>query len=346
MTEAQTTEPNIYTQKTALVIGATGGVGGAAMRALQRRGWRIKALNRNPKAAAKAHPTPGVTWIKGDAMVPADVLAAAEGAALIVHGANPPGYRNWGKLVLPMLDSTIAAAKAHRARILFPGTVYNYGPDVYEPDGASGVTETAPQNPRTRKGKIRAEMERRLQASGVPTIIVRAGDFFGPGATANSWFLQIVKPGRSVRSISNPAAKDAGHAWAYLPDLGETMARLAERADELPIFATFHFGGHWFESGQALGQAIRRVAERPKAPIRTFPWFIVVGLSPVVPLFRELAEMRYLWKRPLRLDNSKLTAFLGEEPHTPTDCAVAGALDALGCLQADWPVTSQSIVTA
>ena len=339
------TSDNIHT-RTALVIGATGGVGGAATKALLQRGWRIKALNRDPETAAKAHSMPGVTWIKGDAMSPADVLAAAEGVQLIVHGANPPGYRNWGKLVLPMLDSTIAAAKVVGARILFPGTVYNYGPDVYERNGAKGVSETAAQNPRTRKGKIRAEMERRLQASGVPTIVVRAGDFFGPGATANSWFSQLVTPGKPVRAVNNPAAKGVGHAWAYLPDLAETMARLVDRANELPTFAAFNFGGHWFASGVDLAQAIRRVAEQPKAPIRGFPWFMVIGLSPVVPIFHELMEMRYLWKRPLKLDNAKLKAFLGEEPHTSTDCAVAGALDTLGCLKADWPVRAGSVVTA
>jgi hypothetical protein len=36
----------------------------------------------------------------------ADVAAAAERARFIVHGANPPMYKNWPKLVLPMLESS------------------------------------------------------------------------------------------------------------------------------------------------------------------------------------------------------------------------------------------------
>ncbi len=35
-----------------------------------------------------------------------------QGVSLIVHAVNPPGYRNWGQLVLPMIDNTIAAAQA------------------------------------------------------------------------------------------------------------------------------------------------------------------------------------------------------------------------------------------
>ena len=65
-----------------------------------------------------------------------------------------------------------------------------------------------------------------------------------------------------------------------------------------------------------------------------FPWPLVRLLSPVVPLFRELAEMRYLWDVPVRLDNARLKAFLGDEPHTPLDRAVRETLEGMGCLAA------------
>ena len=77
-----------------------------------------------------------------------------------MHAVNPPGYRNWGTLVLPMLANSIAAARAAGARILLPGTVYNYGPDAWPL-----LREDAPQHPETRKGAIRVEMERRLEAA-------------------------------------------------------------------------------------------------------------------------------------------------------------------------------------
>ena len=101
------------TPRTALIIGATGSFGGHAAVALIKRGWRVRALARDPEAAARktgAH-TP-IEWLKGDAMNAADVLAASEGADVIVHGANPPGYKNWRGLAVPMLDNTIAAAIA------------------------------------------------------------------------------------------------------------------------------------------------------------------------------------------------------------------------------------------
>lgn len=59
---------------------------------------------------------------------------------------------------------------------------------------------------------------------------------------------------------------------------------------------------------------------------------LAYALSPFVTVFREMLELRYLWKRPMRLDNAKLVAFLGAEPHTPIDAAVHATLVGLGCL--------------
>lgn len=157
--------------KTALVLGATGGIGGAVARRLKAGGWCVTALHR---LAGQMGARDGLDWVQGDAMNAGDVARAARGASLIVHAINPPGYRRWDELVLPMLDNAIAAAAGSRARILLPGTVYNYGPDAW-PNPA----EDAPQNPLTRKGRIRVEMEARLhraaEESRARALIVRAG---------------------------------------------------------------------------------------------------------------------------------------------------------------------------
>ncbi len=310
--------------RTALVLGATGGIGGEVARTLKARGWHVRALNRNPEAVSGRD---GLEWVGGDAMDAASVTAAAEGASLIVHAVNPPGYRNWGKLVLPMLASTIAAAQARGAGILLPGTVYNYGPDAWPL-----LREDAPQNPRTRKGAIRVEMERRLRTAaeaGTRVTIVRAGDFFGP-RPGSTWFGQIVKPGQEPKAVSYPGTPGVGHQWAYLPDLAKAMARLVE-ADRAEPFDRYHFGGHWDPDGSEMIASIRRVVGKP-LPQRRFPWPLIRLASPVVPLFRELQEMRYIWKQPLRMPNDRLTATIGPEPHTPLDAAVAATLTGLGVL--------------
>jgi nucleoside-diphosphate-sugar epimerase len=311
--------------RTALVLGATGGIGGEVATALRRHGWQVRALHRTRSGTHN-----GIAWLRGDAMRPQDVIAAANGVALIVHAVNPPGYRDWDRLVLPMLESTIAAARAAGARILLPGNVYNYGPDAFPL-----VKEDSPQHPLTRKGAIRVEMEQRLAAAaetGVRSLVVRAGDFFGPAA-GNNWFSQgLVKPGRAVSAVTLPGGPGIGHAWAYLPDLAEAMARLAEREDQLAAFDSFHFAGHWDADGTQMAAAIRRVTGKADLPLRRFPWLLARLASPFVTLFREIVEMRYLWQEAVALDNSRLVSVLGSEPHTPLDEAVRATLTGLGCL--------------
>jgi len=318
------------TERTALVIGATGSFGGHAAAALVHHGWRVRALARDPEAAsAKAGPRMPIDWIAGDGMNAADVARAAAGASVIVHAANPPGYKNWRGLAIPMLAATIAAAEASGARIVLPGNVYNYAPD-----SGARIAEDAPQRPTTRKGKVRVEMERMLQDAtrrGAKALALRAGDFFGPAAPNSSFQWLTTRRGR-VRSVLAPGPVDVGHAFAYLPDLAETLARLLDREAALADFETFHFAGHWLARGDALAGAIRRAAGDPAIPLKPFPYPLIYALSPFVEMFRELLEMRYLWEKPIGLDDARLRAFLGDIPATPFDTAVRETLADMGCL--------------
>lgn len=312
------------TTRTVLVLGATGGAGGAIAAALLRHGWTVRALVRD---AARPGLDPRIDWREGDAMHAADVAQAAEGVDVLVHAVNPPGYRDWDKLVLPMLDNSLAAARANGARLVLPGTIYNYGPDAFPV-----LDEHSPQRPLTRKGAIRVAMEQRLaDATDVRSLILRCGDFFGP-RVGNSWFTVMAKPGRRLRALIYPGRRDLAHTWAYLPDVGETVARLLERERELERFARFHFAGH-FMTGDALLAATRRVTGNAALPLRAFPWMLANLAAPFVVMLRELREMRYLWREPLRLDNRELVGWLGEEPYTPLDQAIDTTLRGFGCLE-------------
>jgi nucleoside-diphosphate-sugar epimerase len=123
-----------------------------------------------------------------------------------------------------------------------------------------------------------------------------------------------------------------GHQWAYLPDVAETMVPLVEKVDELETFAVFHMKGHWDADGTRMIDAIRRSVGNTRIKFRSMPWRLMRLASPFVPLFRELAEIRYLWTIPARMGNERLTAILGAEPHTSLDIAVHNRLIGLGCL--------------
>ena len=106
--------------------------------------------------------------------------------------------------------------------------------------------------------------------------------------------------------------------------------------DSLESFATFHMEGHWDPDGTQMIGAIRRVVARRTGVVEprvsAFPWWLLTLAAPFVTTFREMREMRYLWRHPLRMDNSRLEAVLGREPHTPLEAAVEATLAGLGCL--------------
>jgi nucleoside-diphosphate-sugar epimerase len=250
-----------------------------------------------------------------------DVIEAARGTELIVHAANPPNYKNWRGLALPMLDNSIAAAKFCNARVLLPATLYNFSREAHL------LRENSPQIPNTRKGQVRVEMELRLQRAslyGVRSIVVRAGDFFGPGAR-NSWLTRGVVLSRP-RMIFNPGSAGVGHSWAYLPDLAEAMVRLIESARPMSDYEVFHFRGHWFERGEKLLELICRSQGMDTRRVRAFPWWAIALAAPFVDVCREMLEMRYLWQVPTQLDNAKLRAQIGPEPHTPIEEALDATL--------------------
>lgn len=353
--------------RTALVLGATGGFGREAAAALARHRWHVRALTRRSIPTGDRHVagrvaasglaaselavagvaaggvvSDGIEWIAGDAMNASDVGRAAEGVAAIIHAVNPPGYRDWDTLAPAMLEATIAAARAVGARIVLPGNIYNFGPDAFPL-----LHEDSPQHPVSRKGAVRVAMEKRLEAEaaeGVRSLIPRAGDFIGPHASGSTWFAQVVvKPGKRPTSIANPAPPGVSHAWAYLPDLAETVGRLLDRDGDLPAFARFHFAGYQV-TGEEIAAAVAQALGETTIGIRRFPWALTRLLSPFVRLFRELGEMRYLWDTPIALDDARLRAFLGAPPpSTPLAIAIRETLIGLGCMPpAELPPTQSS----
>jgi hypothetical protein len=98
--------------RTALVLGATGGVGSAVAHRLAAGGWTVRALHRDPNSIEKAEP---FDWIRGDALVPEDVERAADGVPVIVHAVKPRLYPKVfkGPLVDRLLEPRVVTTGSH-----------------------------------------------------------------------------------------------------------------------------------------------------------------------------------------------------------------------------------------
>jgi nucleoside-diphosphate-sugar epimerase len=233
---------------------------------------------------------------------------------------------------MPLFHQGLAVAHRLKATFMLPGNVYNFGAQM--PAVLNGRT---PQQATTRKGRIRVAMERELQslaANGqLRSIVIRAGDFFGSGS--GSWMdLVIVKSLRQGK-LTYPGPLQVPHAWAYLPDLARAFVAAASRADELPAFADLPFAGHTLTGAELLAAVERAASALGLAPAAGFrrggmPWGVIKLGGLVVPMWRELTEMSYLWRVPHALDGAALQRALGPLPATSLDTALREALLALG----------------
>lgn len=316
-------------QATVLILGARGRFGLAAARAFADAGWRVLGQMR-PGAQAGADQR--IEWLATDLRDTQALATAARGAAVVVHALNP-AYTNaaWRDQVAPMMDAAIAVTRTLDATLMVPGNVYNFGAAM-----PAVLREDTPQLAQTVKGHIRIGMETQLQRSGVRAVVIRAGDFFGSGR--GTWFDAIIVKRIQKGVFTYPGRGGTGTAWAYLPDLARAFVAVALQRDRLPAFEVLHFAGYqltaqqWLDALHPLARAQGWVAPKAHVTLSRLPWPLIRLGALVVPSWAALLEMRYLWDTPHRLDNGKLTALIGPEPHTPLPHAARQALVDLGLL--------------
>ena len=315
-----------------LILGANGRLGCAAAQAFDAAGWRVLAqVRRDVSADLPAGATP-LRQLLDDA---AALAGAAGNASVVVHAVNPP-YTRWDAEALPALRAGLEVAERLGAHFMLPGNVYNFGAGM-----PAVLHEDTPQRPTTRKGEIRVQMEalmaQRTAAGRFTASVVRAGDFFGAGT--GNWFDQAIVKSLRAGKLVYPGPLDLPHAWAYLPDLARAFVRVVQQPAPA-AFSTWHFEGHTLTGAQLL-DALEAVAQelqlvplnRQAAGLRrgSLPWGLIGAMGLVVPTWRELARMAYLWRVPHALDGRRLAALPGGALQaTPLRTALRASLLALG----------------
>ncbi|BDT68217.1 hypothetical protein os1_23990 [Comamonadaceae bacterium OS-1] len=318
-------------QPTILILGARGRFGLAAALAFADAGWRVLGLVRpGAPLSAETASDPRIEWLVADLHDTAAVARAAQGASVVVHALSPPYTRKaWRTQAAGMTDAAIAITRALNATLMFIGNVYNFGADM-----PALLSEDTPQRAQTAMGQVRIAVEERIRRSGVRAIVIRAGDFFGSGT--GTWFDQVMVKDIQKGKFVDPGPIAVAKAWAYLPDLARTFVEVAVRRDALQTFEVFHFAGycmtgqHWLDAIEPVARAQRWVEPGAELQYSRLPWPILRIGALFSPTFAASVEMRYLWDTPHALDNRKLVALLGAEPHRPLVQAATMALHDLG----------------
>ena len=334
-------------QSTVLILGARGRFGLATARAFADAGWRVMAhMRAGADVPVEAAGDARVQWLAMDLHDTSALVKAAQGASVVVHAINPPyTHAAWKAQAQQLLDASIAVTRALGATLMFPGNVYNFGEGM-----PSVLKETTPQAARTVKGQIRVSMEEHLERSGVRSIVIRAGDFFGSGK--GTWFDQAIVKDIRKGVFTYPGKRDVATAWAYLPDLARTFVLVAAQREKLPPFEVLHFAGSSITGQQWLDAlspvAIQQGWTKPSASLKFagMPWPLIRLGALFIPTWAALVEMRYLWDTPHALANDKLVAVIGPEPHTPLVQAANAAMLDLGLLNVSNHAVAVAIANA
>ncbi len=304
------------------VLGANGRLGNEVVHAFHAAGYQVIAVTRNGHIRRAPQ---GITCRAAEVMNLQQLKKAVMGADIIFNAINPP-YTEWLTSALPMARNIMAAARSQQALHLFPGNVYNYGQQI-----PARCTIETPMAAHGVKGKVRIEMEKlfRLAAAKykIQTIILRAGDFYG-GSGTGSWFDLVLVDKLHKGQFVYPGPTDVVHSWAYLPDLAQAFVALTKKHRSLSTFEQLLYPGHTL-TGAELQTRVEQVCGKP-LQILGMPWKLIKLGGLLVPMWREVAEVAYLWERPHVLDGSRLQAVIGEWPQTPPAVAIREALVALG----------------
>ncbi len=313
-----------------LVLGATGGFGGAVVFELLARGRRVRALVRDlEKANNRYGGAAGLELVTGDAEEGEALTQAAAGCSAIVHAVNPR-YDQWLPKLEDITANVIAAARASGATIVFPGNIYGLGLQTDTP-----LDEAAENKPNTGRGELRVRLEDSLRSAsrgGVQVIILRAGDFFGPtvrNGLADPLFGRALV-GQTMRTLGRVRIP---RQWAYAPDLARATIDLLDKRADLAPFEIVHDAGYVVPEQRVFAAQIAEAADYKGLGLRPFPWWVLKLFSKVDPILREVVKMRYLFENSVILDGARFGQILPGFARTPLEDAITATL---ASYKTDW----------
>lgn len=291
------------------ILGAGGAIGTELAKSLVDFTCDIRLVSRKPK---KVNPTDEL--FSADLTVKDQVDKAVEGSEIVyITVGIDYNTKLWQRLWVQLVRNVLEACKKHRAKLVFFDNVYAIGGDHVK-----HITEESPISPTSKKGEVRAEVDRlildAIEKNQIDAMIARAPDFFNEfkerSLLMNLVYDNLVK-GKKAQWFCNAKVI---HTTGYAPDLAKGTAIIGNTPDaynqiwNLPTDQQEITGEQWID---LFAQALNTSNQ-----YQVLPAWGMKALGLFVPILREMYEMRYQYDRDYYFDSSK---FLKRFNFTITD---------------------------
>lgn len=304
-----------------LILGSTGSIGYAFADNLISKNTSITVLVRNvQKASNLFKENPLVEIVQGDVQDLELLKRISKDKKHIFHGINYP-YDKWFGNMDTATEKVIEAASQNQAMIIFPGNVYNYG-------NVPLIHEDSPQNPCTRKGVLRVELEKILfeaaQAGKCKVLNVCLPDFWGLNVL-NEGIKPIFMNALNGKSLSYMLTVDIPHQMVFTKDAAEIMVRLMQKG-LTKNYENYNYGGYIHPTMKSFLNQISRLANAPEK-IQVYPKWLFGILGIFMPVMKEVKEMLYLFENSVILDDDKVRKLFPDFKETNLEVAILETLN-------------------
>jgi nucleoside-diphosphate-sugar epimerase len=287
------------------ILGANGIIGQELSKNLFRYTSHVRQVSRTPKAV-----NPTDEQVKADLLNYNETEQAVAGSEIVYLLAGLKyEAKTWKQQWPVVMRNAIDACKKHNARLVFFDNVYSYGL-------VKGVmTEETPFNPISKKGEVRAKIATMLldeiKAGNINAMIIRAADFYGPGAKLSlihNTITERLKTGKKAQWIGDPKKI---HTFTYTPDAGYSVAVLGNSVEAYN--QTWHaLTSEERITGERLVSMAYEIMNVPNKGIQAMGKTGVKMLGLFVPVLREFVEMMYQFEEDYIFDSSKISRFMEE----------------------------------
>jgi NADH dehydrogenase len=267
-------------EKLITIIGGSGFLGRHIVRALAKRGYRIRAACRRPDLAGHLQPlgVPGqVMPVQANVRYPASLAAACDGAYAVINLTGvlySAGAQSFDAVHAFGAEASAKAARAARARVFIQMSAIGADP------GSSAAY-----------ARSKAEGEARARAAFPGAIILRPSIVFGPEDSFFNRFAGLARFAPALPLIGGGATK---FAPVFVGDVAEAVARLVDRGE--PDGKTYELGGPEVLTFKQLMQFTLNTIERKRLLIPV-PWNVarlqglILGLLPKPLLTADQVEL-------------------------------------------------------